>query len=73
MRRNVCRKLVHAGCFAPNPCCVHARHSKTPPEGLTVLVDHQVPVENLTRFGENSGYAVAVARQDGDFTVTFSK
>ena len=37
------------------------------PQSLTVLVDEQVCVENVTRFANASGYTVTVTRDGDDF------
>ena len=43
------------------------------PDTLEVLVDNQCAVENVTRFGKNSGYQVAVTEENGDFRLTLTK
>ena len=43
------------------------------PASLTVLVDNQTAVENVTRFAENHGYAVSCENGGGEFTLTLSK
>ncbi len=43
------------------------------PQNLTVLVDEQVCVENVTRFAKASGYSVTVTRDGDDFKLELSK
>ena len=43
------------------------------PDSLTVLVDEQVCVENVTRFAKASGYSVTVTRDGDDFKLELTK
>ena len=43
------------------------------PQNLTVLVDEQVCVENVTRFAKASGYSVTVTRDGDDFKLDLTK
>ncbi len=43
------------------------------PAELEVLVDDKCAVENVTRFAKNQGYAVAVADNGDDWTLTLTK
>lgn len=43
------------------------------PSELTVLVDNQCSVENVTRYARNSGYKVEVSDYDGDYKLELSK
>jgi TusA-related sulfurtransferase len=43
------------------------------PDSLTVLVDEQVCVENVTRFANASGYTVTVTRDGDDFRMELKK
>jgi len=43
------------------------------PKSLTVLVDEQVCVENVTRFAKASGYSVTVTRDGNDFKLELKK
>lgn len=43
------------------------------PQSLTVLVDEQVCVENVTRFANASGYRVTVARDGDDYRMELQK
>ena len=40
---------------------------------LEVMVDNMVSVENVTRFAENSGYNVTVAKEGEDFKLSLKK
>ena len=40
---------------------------------LEVMVDNMVSVENVTRFAENSGYKVTVAKEGEDFKLSLKK
>ena len=46
---------------------------KSNPAELTVLVDNQCAVENVTRFAGSQGYKVAVKADGEDFTLTLTK
>ena len=46
--------------------------AKTPAE-LTVLVDNQCAVENVTRYGKSQGYEVTSEAQGLDFLLTLKK
>jgi TusA-related sulfurtransferase len=43
------------------------------PQNLTVLVDEQVCVENVTRFAKASGYSVTVTRDGDAFKLELTK
>lgn len=43
------------------------------PDSLTVLVDNQCAVENVTRFAKSQGYSVAAAADGEDFSLSLSK
>ncbi len=40
---------------------------------LEVMVDNMVSGENVTRFAENSGYKVTVAKEGEDFKLSLKK
>ena len=46
---------------------------KSAPAELTVLVDNRVAVENITRFAASQRYAVTVAEEGGEFTLTLRR
>lgn len=43
------------------------------PAELTVMVDNQCAVENVTRFAQSQGYTISVANDGEDFTLTLTK
>lgn len=43
------------------------------PAELTVMVDNQCAVENVTRFAQSQGYSISVANDGEDFTLTLTK
>ena len=43
------------------------------PQELTVLVDEQVCVENVTRFAKASGYSVTVIRDGDEYRMELKK
>lgn len=46
---------------------------KSAPAELSVMVDNQVAVENITRYARLQKYAVTVAESGGEFTLTLKK
>lgn len=46
---------------------------KNAPAELSVMVDNQVAVENITRYATLQKYAVTVAEDGGEFTLTLKK
>ena len=46
---------------------------KNAPAELSVMVDNQVAVENITRYANLQKYAVTVAENAGEFTLTLKK
>jgi TusA-related sulfurtransferase len=52
---------------------VHQEVKKSAPAELIVLVDDPCAVENVTRFGTNSGYNVSVAKEGNDFRLLLKK
>ena len=67
--------LVDArGYSCPIPVVMVQRAVKAEdPQNLTVLVDEQVCVENVTRFAKASGYSVTVTRDGDDFKLELTK
>ena len=58
----------------PHACGYGAeRGQEENPAELTVLVDNQCAVENVTRFAGSHGYKVAVKADGEDFTLTLTK
>lgn len=54
------------GQSCPIPVVMTKKVLKDKPAELRVLVDNACSLENVTRFGENNGYAVTSSAQDGD-------
>ena len=46
---------------------------KNAPAELSVMVDNQVAVENITRYANLQKYAVTVVENAGEFTLTLKK
>ncbi len=62
------------GLSCPQPVLmVQQAMKRGEPAALTVLVDDQCAVGNITRFASNRGYAVKVSEQNGEFTLELSK
>ena len=59
-------------CPIPVVMVQRAVKAENPPT-LTVLVDEQVCVENVTRFAQASGYAVTVSRDGEDYRMELKK
>ena len=68
-------KTVDARGFAcPQPVIMAQKAIKADAPGeLEVLVDNKCAVENVTRFAKHSGYQVAVAEENGEYTLTLTK
>ena len=47
--------------------------NKNSPAELTVLVDNQCAVENVSRFAGSQGYKLSVKADGDDFTLTLTK
>ena len=62
------------GYSCPIPVVMVQRAVKSDdPRELTVLVDEQVCVENVTRFAKASGYTVTVTRDGDDYRMDLKK
>ena len=62
------------GYSCPIPVVMVQRAVKTDdPKSLTVLVDEQVCVENVTRFAHAAGYKVTVSRDGDDYRMELTK
>ena len=62
------------GYSCPIPVVMVQRAVKTDdPKSLTVLVDEQVCVENVTRFANTAGYKVTVSRDGDDYRMELTK
>ena len=62
------------GLSCPMPVVmVQKEVNKNSPAELTVLVDNQCAVENVSRFAGSQGYKVSVNADGDDFTLTLTK
>ena len=62
------------GLSCPMPVVtVQKEVNKNSPAELTVLVDNQCAVENVSRFAGSQGYKVSVKADGDDFTLTLTK
>ncbi len=62
------------GLSCPTPVVmVQKEVNKNSPAELTVLVDNQCAVENVSRFAGSQGYKVSVKADGDDFTLTLTK
>lgn len=62
------------GLSCPMPVVmVQKEVNKNSPAKLTVLVDNQCAVENVSRFAGSQGYKVSVKADGDDFTLTLTK
>ena len=62
------------GLSCPQPVLmVQQAMKKNVPVSLTVLVDDQCAVGNITRFASSRGYAVHVTEQDGEYRLELTK
>ena len=62
------------GLSCPQPVLmVQQELKKGAPESLTVLVDDQCAVGNITRFANSRGYRVKVREAGGEFTLELTK
>lgn len=62
------------GLSCPMPVVmVQKEVNKNSPAELTVLVDNQCAVENVSRFAGSQGYKVSVKADGDDFTLTLAK
>mgnify|MGYP003782470565 CR=1 FL=1 len=66
--------LVDArGLSCPQPVLLAKKAIGKDPEGVQLLVDNTTARDNITRFGNNSGYKVDVKKQGEDFLLTLQK
>lgn len=62
------------GLSCPMPVVmVQKEVNKNSPAELTVLVDNQCAVENVSRFAGSQGYKVSVKADGDDITLTLTK
>ncbi len=61
------------GLSCPEPVVRVQRGIAANPEGVTVLVDAMVCVENIKRFATNRGYTMDVKSENNEYTITLKK
>lgn len=61
------------GRSCPEPVLMTKQGLKQNPNGVTVTVDNNIAVENISRFAKNSGYEVAVSEKNGIFTLELTR
>lgn len=62
------------GFSCPMPMAmVQKEVKKNAPAELVVLVDDKCAVENVSRFGKNSGYEVTVVQEGEEYRLTLKK
>lgn len=61
------------GLSCPEPVVRTQKGIAANPEGISVLVDAVVCVENIKRFASSRGYAVKVDENGGEYTLTLTK
>ena len=67
-------KTVDArGCACPEPVVMTRNAILEDASGAQILVDNACAVENISRFADNAGYAVAVDHVDGDVRLTLTQ
>ena len=68
------KQVDAGGQLCPMPVLMVQNEVKaSAPAELEVLVDDKCAVENVTRFAKNQGYAVAVADNGDEWTLTLTK
>ena len=62
------------GLSCPMPVVmVQKEVKKNAPSEVSVMVDSEVCVENVTRFAHSQGYQVSVEKKDGEFILKLKK
>ncbi len=61
------------GLSCPEPVINTKRALKESPDGVTVLVDNRVPLENVSRFAGAMGYNATSVEKNGEWTITIKK
>lgn len=61
------------GLSCPEPVINTKRALKSHQEGVQVLVDNRVPLENVTRFAHAMGYNATSVEKDGEWKITIKK
>ena len=61
------------GLSCPDPVINTKRALKSNPDGVVVLVDNRVPLENVTRFAHAMGYNATSVEKDGEWKIILKK
>ncbi len=61
------------GLSCPEPVINTKKALKESKDGVIVLVDNRVPLENVSRFAEAMGYKASNTEKDGEWTITIKK
>ena len=61
------------GLSCPKPVINKKRALKSNQNGVVVLVDNRVPLENVTRFAHAMGYNATSVEKDGEWKITIKK
>ena len=61
------------GLSCPEPVINTKRALKESPDGVVVLVDNRVPLENISRFAQAMGYNASPVEKNGEWTITIKK
>ena len=61
------------GLSCPEPVINTKRALKSNPNGVVVLVDNRVPLENVTRVAHAMGYNATSVEKDGEWKITIKK
>ena len=61
------------GLSCPEPVINTKRALKSNPDGVVVLVDNRVPLENVTRFAHAMEYNATSKEKDGEWKISIKK
>ena len=61
------------GLSCPEPVINTKRALKSNPDGVVVLVDNRVPLENVTLFAHAMGYNATSVEKDGEWKIIIKK
>ena len=61
------------GLSCPEPVVMIRKAMMTKADEYTMVVDNPTAKENVTRYAEHQGYKVAVAENNGEYTLTITK
>lgn len=65
-------RIDACGRSCPEPVVMTKKALSSKEKTYEVLVDNTTALGNVTRFAENSGYAVSVSHQDDVYTLTLT-